>query len=36
MSDNEKLMDYVKRMMAGASEKEMRLVCIAVREILRK
>ena len=36
MNDKEKLMDHVKRMMAGASEKEMRLVYIAVREILKK
>ena len=36
MNEKEKLEEIVKKMMDGASEKEMRLVYIAVREILKK
>jgi hypothetical protein len=36
MNDKEKLAECVKQMMDGASEKEMRLVYIAVRGILKK
>ena len=36
MSEKEKLKDIVKNMIDGASEKEMRQVYIAVREILSK
>lgn len=36
MNDKEKLEAIVKKMLDGASEKEMRLVYIAVREILKK
>jgi hypothetical protein len=36
MKEKEKLEAIVKEMLDGASEKEMRLVYIAVREILKK
>lgn len=36
MNDKEKLQKAVEEMMAAASEKEMRLVYIAVQQILKK
>lgn len=36
MSDKEKLMEHISKMLEGANEKEMRLIYIAAREILRK
>lgn len=36
MTDHEKLREVINKMMEGANEKEMRLVYIAAREILRK
>lgn len=36
MSEKERLTELVQEMICGASEKEMRLVYIAVREILSK
>ena len=36
MTDREKLREAINKMMEGANEKEMCLIYIAVREILRK
>lgn len=35
MSDREKLIEQIKRKLEGATEQELRLIYIAVREILR-